>query len=72
MTACTHDRCQQGRKPCPTAQACQVAEPALQYARAEEQRDSVEHIGKWAIRAIFALTLVGIVAISAGYFSVRL
>lgn len=72
MTACTHDRCQQGRKPCPTAQACQVAEPAVQYARAEEQRDSVEQIGKWAIRAIFALTLGGIVAISAGYISVRL
>lgn len=73
MTACTSDRCRQGHAPCPTPQACQVAEaPAVQYAPAEKLRDSVEQIGKWVIGAIVVLSVITAAAMATGYLSVRL
>lgn len=71
MTPCTHDRCQQGRAPCPTPQACHMPEHA-QPANDDDSRDPVEVAGKWAIALCCLFALIGAISMAAGWLSVRL
>lgn len=61
-TECNSDACQQGRKPCPTKQACE-----LQIDFAEPEPTSFGFI-KWALVAFTAVAAVSFIAsCTAGY-----
>lgn len=65
MTPCTHDRCQQGRAPCPTPQACHMPEPA-RHNPTDERRDATEVVGIFILWAVCILALVGALSLAAG------
>jgi hypothetical protein len=74
VTTCITNRCSQGHTPCPTPGVCNGnTQPALpiQYASAEEKRDTSEWFVKWVLAVLCLFALVATLSAAAGYLSVR-
>ena len=77
MTTCITNRCSQGHAPCPTPGVCNgPTHPALptlpvQYAPAEETRDTVELVSKWVLSVVVLFALVVLISTAAGWLSAQ-
>ena len=75
MTTCLTNRCSQGHAPCPTPGVCNgnthPAQP-IQYAPAEQQRDTAEWVIKWVLAVLCLFALVAALSAAAGYLSAGL